>query len=114
MPVVDPLAQKALSNGTQVHCSGGAVIGMPRGMPPPEPELDAVAPPLPVVCPVVPELPPDPVVPLLWLSVPPEQAARAMDVKSEPRVRIRSFIARVQRRSGAPSSAGVPPGRVSC
>src|SRR5689334_18036569 len=82
MPVGFPLAQKASSNGTQVHCSLGALIGMPRGMLPPLPELALE------VSPEEPEVPappdPDPeVLELFWLSTPLEQAATAKEVRSE-------------------------------
>jgi len=70
MPVVEPLAQKASSNGTQVQVLSGAVIFWPTAPPPvPAPpvpvaakEADAEeAPPLPVV--VVFEAPPQAVRP---------------------------------------------------
>src|SRR5690349_7883106 len=101
MPVGVPLAQKASSNGTHVHCSIGALIGIPTGMPPPPPELELLA--LLELCPddVDDVSPPDPEV---VASGPPEQAARATKLKSDASVRRRCFIARVQRRSAAPSS----------
>src|SRR5579863_5532564 len=49
IPVVFPLAQNALSNGTNVHCSEGAVRGMPVGIEPPVPPVEVV--PVPALLP---------------------------------------------------------------
>src|SRR5690348_9636292 len=84
IPVVEPFAQKASSNGTQVHCSAGAWIGVPGGRPPPVPPVPVVedeaadadddepppSPPVPDPVGVVPEL---------------EQAARPRRARSERR-----------------------------